>query len=185
MSDFLNILMSESFFEEARKFLLDAHFLELISNRLTNLWQSLSCLWGKFLGFVKATVEKFFCIFGRFFLFKWNVINFSSQLLFVVFGSSWIILVLNKFLLEPIVLLKEVPQPLVASSLNNLDLICVPSVAKDSLDVVLVRTDVSDVDFCAIATDEGAKGNVCMSWFTFVAVDAELVVGVSLKHIGE
>jgi hypothetical protein len=33
----LNILMSESFFEEARKFLLDAHFLELISNRLTNL----------------------------------------------------------------------------------------------------------------------------------------------------
>lgn len=78
------------------------------------------------------------------------------------------------------VLLEEVPEALVASKLNDLDLIAVPSISEDWLYVGFVHPKDSQVSSSAFATDKGAIGNGGMCALIAIAVDAELVVGISL-----
>jgi len=78
------------------------------------------------------------------------------------------------------VLGQEVVEELVASSLSRLELMGVPELRVDRLDVVLVHCEFGPVEFGALKANERSESDVEVGRFIFLAVDTELVVLVFL-----
>jgi hypothetical protein len=108
--------------------------------------------------------------------------SLSGDLLSVVGGSSALVLGCNRFLLKTVVLLEEFPETFVATKLDYPELEGVPSVTKDGLHIAFVHTQ-QLMNASAVSTHKGPIGNVCMSALVAVAVNAELVVGVTCQQV--
>ena len=68
----------------------------------------------------------------------------------------------------------------VAKSLSDAELMWIPQLCKDLLNIVLVHAKVHEMDLGALFTDEDAVSDICMRGLTLLAIDAigiELVIG--------
>lgn len=82
-------------------------------------------------------------------------------------------------------MLEEVPQLLVASELDHLDLVRIPGVSKNRLDIALLHAEEAYVSVCAALTDEGAVSDRSVGAFIAVAIYTELVVGIAGQQLLE
>ena len=76
-------------------------------------------------------------------------------------------------------LLQVVVEQLVAIPLSNVQLMRVPILREDLLDVMLVHAKVHQMDLSTLFADESAVGDVavrCLSLLTIEAISVELVV---------
>ena len=78
------------------------------------------------------------------------------------------------------IFLHEIPEDFITSECYSLELVVIPKVSKNGLDVALIHTQVMKMQLCTAGTNEDSIGDSCEYTVLGIAVYTELVVSVLL-----